>query len=81
MSLQKLHAEHDLFINDARAVYYICGPEKFMTDMQSVLQNWGVDGERIKLEVLVQDRSSGRKGRIRRVIRFLADFIMDYLFN
>lgn len=51
MSLQKLHAEHDLFINDARAVYYICGPEKFMTDMQSVLQSWGVDGERIKLEV------------------------------
>ena len=51
MSLDKLDADHDLFIHEPRAEYYICGPEKFMTDMQNVLRGRGVDGERIKLEV------------------------------
>ena len=51
MSLNKLHTDHDLFVNDASTEYYICGPEKFMTDMSSVLSGWGVGRERIKMEV------------------------------
>ncbi|KAK3175012.1 hypothetical protein OEA41_002258 [Lepraria neglecta] len=33
MSLNKLYADHDLFIHEPRAEYYICGLEKFMADM------------------------------------------------
>ncbi|MCJ1461274.1 hypothetical protein MMC28_011656 [Mycoblastus sanguinarius] len=51
MSLNKLDTDHDLFIHDARTEYYICGPEKFMADMESVLRGWGVDQVRIKIEV------------------------------
>ena len=51
MSLNKLDADHDLFLNDSKAEYYICGPEKFMVDMAKYLEGQGVEGTRIKMEV------------------------------
>jgi nitric oxide dioxygenase len=51
MSLNKLDTDHDLFIHDERAEYYVCGPEKFMAEVESVLTGWGVDQKRIKLEI------------------------------
>lgn len=51
MSLNKLDTDHNLFIHDPSTEYFICGPEKFMADMGSVLRKFGVDSERIKMEV------------------------------
>ena len=51
MSLNKLDADHDLFIHDSRTEYYICGPEKFMADMGKYLDGQGVEGSRIKMEI------------------------------
>ena len=51
MSLDKLNADHDLFIHDPRAEYYICGPEKFMADMARYLEGQGVEDKRIKIEL------------------------------
>ena len=51
MSLNKLDTDHDLFINDATAEYYVCGPEQFMVDMENELKGWGIGPKRIKLEV------------------------------
>jgi len=36
---------------DKPAVYYICGPSSFMTDMAEKLKGYGVDHDRIKLEI------------------------------
>ncbi|GAB7346003.1 hypothetical protein MBLNU457_4777t1 [Dothideomycetes sp. NU457] len=36
---------------DKPAVYYICGPSSFMTDMAGKLKGYGVDQDRIKLEI------------------------------
>ena len=51
MSLNKLDADRDLFIQDLSAQYYICGPVKFMTDMARYLEGQGIGPERIKTEV------------------------------
>ena len=51
MSLGVLDKEGDLFLHKEDAEYYICGPEKFMTDMQGTLFGYGVDEARVKLEV------------------------------
>ncbi|KAL9072964.1 MAG: hypothetical protein Q9161_003186 [Pseudevernia consocians] len=51
MSLNKLDADHDLFIHDPKAVYYVCGPENFMADMVRYLEGQGVEDERIKMEI------------------------------
>ena len=51
MNLNKLNPDHDLFIQDSSAEYYICGPENFMTDMARWLEGQGVEGKRIKMEV------------------------------
>ena len=50
VDLGKLHAERDLFIQDRRAEYFVCGPETFMKEMQKGLMQKGVDVE-IKMEV------------------------------
>lgn len=47
----KLDGEQDLYLNDGRTVYYVCGPESFMTDVRKFLLAQGVEDERIKLEV------------------------------
>lgn len=51
LDLSKLDEEHDLFIGDAKAEYYICGPETFMTDMRKALVEMGVDKNRVHLEL------------------------------
>ena len=51
MSLLRLDANRDLFTHDPRAQYFICGPERFMTDMAKWLEEQGVRGQRIKTEV------------------------------
>lgn len=50
VDLSKL-ASKDLFIEDSATQYYICGPEKFMTDMEASLKAHGVPGDRIKMEL------------------------------
>ncbi|KAJ5151666.1 hypothetical protein N7492_009961 [Penicillium capsulatum] len=50
VDLSKLNAT-DLFLEDAQTEYYICGPEKFMIDMQSSLKDMGVSLDRIKMEL------------------------------
>ena len=51
MSLGKLDREGDLFLDKQDAEYFICGPERFMVDMQETLRGYGVQDERIRLEV------------------------------
>lgn len=51
LNLSKLHREEELFLNDSKAQYYICGPKGFMVDMQSSLLDYGVDPDRIMMEL------------------------------
>ncbi|KAJ5198584.1 uncharacterized protein N7498_007701 [Penicillium cinerascens] len=50
VDLNKLDSK-DLFLDNPGTEYYICGPEKFMTDMESSLQAQGVPAGRIKMEL------------------------------
>lgn len=50
VDLSKLDSA-DLFLDDSRTEYYICGPEQFMTDMESSLKEKGVSADRIKMEL------------------------------
>jgi nitric oxide dioxygenase len=51
MDLDKVDKDKDLCLNDKEAVYYICGPGGFMRDMGDKLRRFGVDDQRIKLEI------------------------------
>ena len=51
VDLSKLDANKDLFLNQADTEYYICGPDSFMTDMETNLKARGVDAARIKMEL------------------------------
>ncbi|KAL7624689.1 hypothetical protein AAE478_006259 [Parahypoxylon ruwenzoriense] len=51
MDLSKVDPKADLFLDDARAEYYICGPYPFMKDMEKHLVDAGVSEERVHLEV------------------------------
>ncbi len=51
MSLGRLDREGDLFLDKKDAEYFICGPERFMKDMQKTLREYGVEEGRIKLEL------------------------------
>ena len=51
MSLGVLDKDGDLFLDKEDAEYYICGPDKFMADMQKSLLEYGVNDARIKLEL------------------------------
>ena len=49
LGLAKLDKERHLFVGDASAEYFICGPEPFMIDVRSTLVAMGVDRRRIFL--------------------------------
>ena len=51
LRLDELDKDRDLFIHDKSTEYYVCGPEKFMADMQKGLLSYGVDERRIKIEL------------------------------
>jgi nitric oxide dioxygenase len=51
MSLDKLDKTQQLFLNDSKTQYYVCGPGQFMTDMEDKLKSFGVDGGRINMEL------------------------------
>ncbi|EAW13463.1 flavohemoprotein [Aspergillus clavatus NRRL 1] len=44
-------ADADLFLDNAAAEYYVCGPDLFMTDMLKNLTAKGVSEDRVKLEL------------------------------
>lgn len=51
VDLQKLDWKEDLFLDDPRTEFYICGPAPFMTKMFKYLEERGVDSSRIKMEL------------------------------
>ena len=51
LDLARLDKERDLFVGDARAEYFICGPEAFMIDVRQTLVAMGVDKGRTFLEL------------------------------
>ncbi|GFF93019.1 hypothetical protein IFM53868_07045 [Aspergillus udagawae] len=51
IDLQRLDAHWDLFLNDPRTAYYICGPSSFLKAVKSSLLVQGVESPRIKMEV------------------------------
>ncbi|KAJ9104951.1 hypothetical protein QFC19_003746 [Naganishia cerealis] len=51
MNLDKLDKDQELFLNDPKTQYFICGPGQFMTDMEDKLKSYGVDDGRIKMEL------------------------------
>lgn len=51
MDLDRVDKERDLCLDDKSAAYYICGPGGFMRDMGDKLRSFGVDDQRIKLEI------------------------------
>lgn len=50
VNLDKLDAA-DIFLDDSETTYYICGPDKFMTDMGASLKSKGVSDDRVKMEL------------------------------
>ncbi|KAJ5691901.1 hypothetical protein N7462_001324 [Penicillium macrosclerotiorum] len=51
VDLNKLDGVKDLFLDDSRTEYYICGPDKFMNDVQANLMEKKVPADRIKMEL------------------------------
>lgn len=51
IDLQRLDAHQDLFLNDQRTEYYICGPSPFLQTVKSSLRSRGVRPTRIKMEI------------------------------
>ncbi|KAF2103690.1 globin-like protein [Rhizodiscina lignyota] len=49
LNLDKLSKE-DLHVGNPKTQYYVCGPERFMTDIENGLKQIGVAGERIHSE-------------------------------
>ncbi|EMC99462.1 hypothetical protein BAUCODRAFT_337528 [Baudoinia panamericana UAMH 10762] len=51
IQLDVLDRSKDLFLDDQKTKYFVCGPESFMADASKSLRAKGVDQERIKMEV------------------------------
>ncbi|KAJ6023826.1 hypothetical protein N7540_004623 [Penicillium herquei] len=50
VNLDKLESK-DIFLDVPEATYYICGPDKFMTDVEASLKSKGVKADHIKMEL------------------------------
>ena len=50
VKLEVLDRSKDLFLDDAQAMYFVCGPEGFMSAMEKQLLDFGVGQDRIKME-------------------------------
>lgn len=50
LDLNKVDFDTDLHLSDATTQYYVCGPEKFMVDVQEFLSKQGADQGRIHKE-------------------------------
>lgn len=51
LSLDVLENERDLCLDNKQTVYFVCGPEAFMSDVHQGLRDLGVEEERIKMEL------------------------------
>jgi len=51
VKLDALDKDRDLCLNDGNTLYFVCGPESFMADMDAGLREMGVQEARIKMEV------------------------------
>ncbi len=51
LDLARLDKERDLFVGDARAEYFVCGPEAFMIEVRAALVGMGVGRGRVFLEL------------------------------
>ncbi|PSK60359.1 Glutathione synthetase [Elsinoe australis] len=51
MDLTKLDGEKDLYLDDGKTQYYLCGPGAFMESVGKTLKEMGVSEDRIKAEV------------------------------
>ncbi|GAB1200357.1 hypothetical protein APSETT444_009727 [Aspergillus pseudonomiae] len=51
VDLSKLDKSKDLFLDDPKTEYYVCGPDRFMTSTRAALAAAGVSEDRIKLEL------------------------------
>ncbi|KAG8627519.1 hypothetical protein KVT40_005002 [Elsinoe batatas] len=51
VQLEKLDKDEDLCLGDDKALYFLCGPDKFMGSIAKGLKSLGVSQERIKAEV------------------------------
>ncbi|KZF21579.1 flavohemo protein [Xylona heveae TC161] len=51
IDLDKLDRDTELYLNDPKTEYYVCGPEGFMTETRKKLVQYGVDVDRVKLEL------------------------------
>ncbi|KZT68369.1 globin-like protein [Daedalea quercina L-15889] len=51
MDLAKLDRAQDLFLGDKRTQYFVCGPKQFMVDTEKVLRGYGIEDERVHLEL------------------------------
>jgi nitric oxide dioxygenase len=51
LDLDKLDREQELFVNNPKTQYYICGPTGFMLEVDRALMGYGVESSRIKMEL------------------------------
>lgn len=51
VDLNRLDGSKDLFLDNSRTGYYVCGPKGFMADVEKQLKDLGVGSDRIKMEV------------------------------
>ena len=51
IALNRLHSEKELFLNDTRSQYFVCGPTRFIVDVQKGLKELGVEEDRVHAEL------------------------------
>jgi nitric oxide dioxygenase len=44
-------SKQDLFVDNDKSQYFICGPTQFMLDVEAKLKSYGVPAERVKMEL------------------------------